>query len=206
MTTLERKPVFDFVRRLLGRGFTQAEVEQLDELLDARMTPDVPSRPERAARPITVGVAGLKLITGFEGCHRMRKDGRFEAYPDPGSGGDPWTIGWGSTGPGITRGTVWTQEECDVRLQRDLRRYADDVLRALGSAVDTTSQAQFDALVSFHYNTGKIATATLTRKHKAGDFTGAAREFDRWVYASGQLMKGLVRRRAAERELYARGS
>jgi GH24 family phage-related lysozyme (muramidase) len=36
-------------------------------------------------------------------------DGRFDAYPDPATGGAPWTIGWGSTGPDITKGTVWTK-------------------------------------------------------------------------------------------------
>jgi lysozyme len=37
----------------------------------------------------------------------------------------------------------------------DLDRFAREVARALGDA--PTSQAQFDALVSFHYNTGAIA-------------------------------------------------
>lgn len=42
------------------------------------------------------------------------------AYPDPVSGGDPWTIGWGSTGPGIERGVVWTQQQADARLEHDM--------------------------------------------------------------------------------------
>jgi GH24 family phage-related lysozyme (muramidase) len=57
-------------------------------------------------------------------------------------------------------------------------------------------------LVSFHYNTGAIARATLTKKHIAGDYQGAAREFARWNRAGGRVLKGLVRRRAAEAELY----
>jgi GH24 family phage-related lysozyme (muramidase) len=95
---------------------------------------------------------------------------------------------------------VWTQAECDARLEADLVRYADDVSEALGDAA--TSQPQFDALVSFHYNTGAIARATLTRKHRAGDFAGAAREFARWNRAGGRVLKGLSRRRAAEADLY----
>ena len=39
--------------------------------------------------PAAVAVA-LPLVKEFEGC-------RLTAYPDPESGGDPWTIGWGST-------------------------------------------------------------------------------------------------------------
>jgi GH24 family phage-related lysozyme (muramidase) len=140
-----------------------------------------------------IGPAGIALIQRFEGCS-------LAAYPDPGTGGAPWTIGWGATGPGIARGTVWTQAECDARLEADLVRYADDVSEALGEAA--TTQAQFDALVSFHYNTGAIARATLTRKHRAGDFAGAAREFARWNRAGGRVLKGLSRRRAAEADLY----
>lgn len=147
-----------------------------------------------------IGAEGLALIKRFEGCAHRRSDGRFEAYPDPGTGGDPWTIGWGATGKGIAPGTVWTQAECDARLKRDLIRYARDVKHALGDA--PTSQNQFDALVSFHYNTGAIARATLTKLHKKGDFKAAEAEFGKWVNAGGKRLKGLVRRREAEAALY----
>ena len=149
-----------------------------------------------------VGPDGIALIKRFEGCARRRKDGRYDAYPDPGTGGDPWTIGWGATGAGIRKGTVWTQDQCDARLEQDLARHAAEVSRALGGAA--TTQAQFDALVSFHYNTGAIARATLTRLHRQGDHAGAAREFARWVRAGGRVMPGLVRRREAEAALYRR--
>ncbi|MBN8501796.1 MAG: lysozyme [Sphingomonadales bacterium] len=154
-------------------------------------------------QPYRMGPAGTALIKTFEGCAKRRSDGRFEAYPDPGTGGAPWTIGWGATGAGILPGTIWTQEECDARLDRDLERFARDVARALGKA--PTSQAQFDALVSFHYNTGAIAKATLTRLHKAGRFAEAEAEFHKWVHAGGKRLNGLVRRRAAEAALYRRG-
>jgi GH24 family phage-related lysozyme (muramidase) len=83
-----------------------------------------------------------------------------------------------------------------------MQRYADAVSRAIGNA--PTNQNQFDALVSFHYNTGAIATATLTKKHKAGDYEGAEAEFARWNKNAGKVMKGLVRRRTAEAALYAK--
>ena len=127
---------------------------------------------------MTPGPACIALIQQFEGCAKKQANGSFMAYPDPGTGGDPWTIGWGATGPGIAPGTVWTQQQCDARLEQDLVRYAEEVDRALGGA--ETSQAQFDALVSFHYNTGAIARATLTRKHGAGNFKGAAADFGPW--------------------------
>jgi GH24 family phage-related lysozyme (muramidase) len=192
---MNRKPIFDAVRAVLGRPFTQREVDRLDRAIDDAL----------AAQPIgarTLGSAGIALIKSFEGCAKRRADGRFEAYPDPGSGGEPWTIGWGSTGDGIAEGVVWTQAECDERFEKDLDRYAREVDRVLEDA--PTTQHQFDALVSFHYNTGAIATATLTRLHEQGRFADAAREFGKWVHAGGKVLPGLVKRRAAEAALYAK--
>ena len=191
---MNRKPLFDAIRKLLGRGFRQAEVEALDKAIDT-----VAGRaPNGGAR--SMGPQGLALIRQFEGCARLRPDGMVEAYPDPGTGGDPWTIGWGATGSGIGPGTVWTQQRCDARLESDVARHARDVAFALGDA--PTTQAQFDALVSFHYNTGAIARSTLLRRHLAGDYRAAAEEFARWNRAGGRVLKGLVRRRAAEARLY----
>ena len=191
---MNRKPLFDAIRKLLGRGFRQAEVEALDKAIDT-----VAGRaPNGGAR--SIGPQGLALIRQFEGCARLRPDGMVEAYPDPGTGGEPWTIGWGATGSGIGPGTVWTQQRCDARLESDVARHARDVAFALGDA--PTTQAQFDALVSFHYNTGAIARSTLLRRHLAGDYRAAAEEFARWNRAGGRVLKGLVRRRAAEARLY----
>ena len=189
---MNRKPLFDIVRNLLGRGLRQSEVDTLDKAIDTMTGVAGASRE--------VSPAGVRLIQEFEGCARVRGDGMVEAYPDPGSGGDPWTIGWGATGPGIGPGTVWTREECDRRLAADIERHARDVVQAIGDA--PTSQAQFDALVSFHYNTGAIARSTLLTRHLAGDHAGAAKEFHRWVYAAGRVLKGLIRRRRAEAALY----
>lgn len=162
--------------------------------------------PAPAPAPMLVSPDGIALIKRFEGCARLRLDGMIEAYPDPATGAAPWTIGWGATGKDHVHGgrigsdTVWTQAQCDARLADDLARYAAEVAAAVGLA--PTTQAQFDALVAFHYNTGAIARATLTRKHREGDREGAAREFARWTRAGGKVLKGLVRRRAAEAELY----
>ncbi|GAA0284899.1 hypothetical protein GCM10009127_28190 [Alteraurantiacibacter aestuarii] len=203
-----RKPVFDTLRRMLGRELRHQEVRQTgrtdgrahDQTADPALADEAPCED---LAPRRIGPAGTELIRQFEGCARRRADGLIEAYPDPGTGGDPWTIGWGATGPGIGPGTVWTRAECDARLDADLARYGAEVAFAIGDA--PTTQLQFDALVSFHYNTGAIGKATLTRKHVAGDHAGAAREFDRWCYAGGRVMKGLVRRREAESALYRRG-
>ncbi|MEM1051626.1 MAG: hypothetical protein AAGI28_05970, partial [Pseudomonadota bacterium] len=118
-----RKPVFDLVRQLLGRKFRQSEVDRLDAAIDDTIDQSA-AEPGKANHPFkqTIGADGIALIKRFEGCARLRRDGLVEAYPDPGTGGDPWTIGWGATGRGIDRqerigpGTVWTQAQCDARL------------------------------------------------------------------------------------------
>lgn len=194
---MQRRTIFDAVRRMLGRGFGPEEVAVLDRAIDAALG-------EPPHQPHSISSDGIALIKRFEGCARKRSDGMIEAYPDPGTGGDPWTIGWGATGAGIGPGTVWTQAQCDERLARDLLRYAADVARAIGDA--PSSQRQFDALASFHYNTGALARSTLLRRHLAGDFPAAAAEFARWKHAGGRVMAGLVRRRAEEAHLYLAGS
>lgn len=193
----QRKPVFDAVRVMLGRSFTQAEVEAFDRAIDEGLgiAPPIQSGRDTSS-------AGIGLMQKWEGCAKKRSDGNFEAYPDPGSSnGVPWTIGFGSTGPDIKKGVVWTQAQCGERFTSDLARYEDAVEKAIGTA--PTTQHQFDALVSFHYNTGAIGTATLTKKHIAGDYAGAKAEFCKWVYNDGVKMQGLVNRRAEEAALYA---
>lgn len=147
--------------------------------------------------------AGISLIQEFEGCARKRPDGSYDAYPDPGTGGDPWTIGWGSTGSDIARGLVWTQQQCDERFAQDVDKFAQRVAAAIGSAA--TTQNQFDAMTSFSYNVGigNLQSSTLLKKHKAGDYAGAAAEFAKWNKAAGKVLPGLVRRRAAEAALYS---
>jgi lysozyme len=61
-------------------------------------------------------------------------------------------------------------------------------------------------MVSFAYNVGpaNLASSTLLKKHKAGDYAGAAAEFAKWNKANRKVMAGLTRRRAAEAALYSK--
>jgi lysozyme len=144
----------------------------------------------------------IKLVQSFEGCEKKQGNGTFNAYPDPGTGGDPWTIGWGTTGPDIKPGVNWTQQQCDDRFTQDLTRFAGGVANAIGGAA--TTQHQFDAMVSFSYNVGigNLTKSTLLKLHKAGDYAGAANQFALWNKAAGRVLPGLTRRRAAEAALY----
>jgi GH24 family phage-related lysozyme (muramidase) len=146
----------------------------------------------------------IKMVQQFEGCAKKRPDGSMEAYPDPATGGDPWTIGWGTTGPDVKKGVVWTQKQCDDRFVAHLNEFGEKVAKLLGGT--PTTQNQFDAMVSFAYNVGpaNLSTSTLLKKHKAGDHKGAAAEFAKWNKANKKVMAGLTRRRAAEAALYSK--
>lgn len=135
------------------------------------------------------------LVKSFEGCI-------LKAYPDPGTGGDPWTIGVGHTGPEVKPGVVWTQAQADAALETDLARFARGVWNAIGEK--ETTQNRFDALVSFAFNVGlgNLLNSTLLRMHNKGDYAGAAGQFIRWNKAAGKVLNGLTRRREAEAKMY----
>lgn len=138
---------------------------------------------------------GIVVLKYFENCS-------LSAYPDPATGGEPWTIGWGHTGSEVTRGLVWTQAKADSQLLTDLSSRE----MAVSCAVTTSiNQGQFDALAVFTYNLGigNLQNSTLLRLVNADNMDGAMAQFPRWNRADGKPMRGLTRRRAAEAALFA---
>jgi len=183
----------------LGRWLTRADAPTA--IVFSRGTgypePDpIPNQPPPPP-PATgqINSDGLLIIKSFEGLE-------LRAYQD--SVG-VWTIGYGHTSmagpPQVYPGMVITQAEAEAILRRDLQVFETGVRNALTIA---TNSDQFSAMVSFAFNVGvgAFSGSTLLRKHNAGDFAGPANEFLRWVYAGGQFLPGLERRRKAERALY----
>lgn len=143
---------------------------------------------------------GAALVKHFESCKEPAAGG-FKAYLDP---VQVLTIGWGHTnhhGRQFDANSIWTQAECDAEFLSDMARFEAAVHRLVNV---TLNQDQFDALVSFTYNVGEgnFETSTLRKKLNDGDFDGAANEFPRWNKAQGQVLPGLVRRRASEALLF----
>ena len=141
--------------------------------------------------------AGLRLIQRHEGF-------RPRVYRDP--IGLP-TIGYGHlVRPGERfEGVVLHEAEARALLIADAALAEEAVREAVAVPL---RQAEFDALVSFTFNLGPgaLRRSTLLRRLNADDRAGAAREFDRWVYAGGERFTGLVRRRAEERALFEHGT
>lgn len=133
---------------------------------------------------------GVNLIKHFEGC-------RLEAYKCPAG---VWTIGYGHT-KGVKEGDAIEQEAAEAFLIEDLEAFEQAVARLVKVPI---TQQQFDALVSFTFNlgAGNLAASTLLRKLNNYQYAEVPEQMMRWVKAGGQVLDGLVRRRAAEAALF----
>ena len=122
---------------------------------------------------------------------------RLVAYPDPGTGGAPWTIGYGHTGADVYEGLTCTSEQADTWLLDDVQSAVNAVNVHVTVAI---TQHQFDALVDFAFNcgAGNFESSTLLELLNAGNAAGADEQFARWVRGGGHILPGLVKRRALE--------
>ena len=136
--------------------------------------------------------AGVRLIKEFEGL-------RLQSYY---CASGVLTIGYGSTGPHVYPGQVITEAVAEDLLRIDLGRFEEAVTEMV--KVPLTAH-EYDALVSFTFNTGEgaFAQSTLLRRLNAGEDkpTVFKEELPRWVNGSDGPLPGLVRRRQAEVDL-----
>lgn len=139
---------------------------------------------------------GINLLKHFEGF-------RDQAYPDPATGGDPWTIGYGFT-RGVKPGDYISEIEAEARLKDEIAEFELGVIKHI---THVTTDYQLSAMVSLAYNIGlgNFQGSTVLRKHNIGEFFAAANAFLLWNKAAGHVMAGLTRRREAERSLYVNG-
>lgn len=145
--------------------------------------------PRKPANPVPQRL--LDMVKSFEG---------FRSKPYLCAGGE-WTIGYGHTaGVGPSTKPI-TEQEAEALLRK--------TLESIGAKVDECvtvplTDAQRDALISLVYNIGVSAFrgSTLLQRLNHGDYKAAAEQFERWVYAKGRKLPGLVKRRAAERALF----
>lgn len=137
-----------------------------------------------------------------------------------------WTVGWGhalypeqlklpnahsATYTGPVRGDfpikpednrVWSKEELIEIFKNDLVYFERGVLRLIPNIVG--HQSKFDSLVAFAFNVGlgNLQRSQIRMRANRGDWEGAAEAFMQWTKAGGKELKGLVRRRSAEKELF----
>ena len=140
---------------------------------------------------LTRANTAASLIKQFEGC-------RLKAYLCPAG---IWTCGYGSTGPDVGPGTVWTQRQAEDRLASDLKTFIDGVAAKL-TVPATPNQHAAMASLAYNIGLGNFGKSSVLRLHNQSDQKGAADAFLMWTKAGGKELLGLVRRRDAERSLY----
>jgi lysozyme len=137
--------------------------------------------------------SGLDLTVASEGMV-------LNAYPDPGTKAEPWTIGVGHTG-GVYPGQTITEEEGYQLLHDDIQVAVHAVKRLVTVPL---TQGEFNALVDFTFNcgAGNLSSSTLLRLLNSGDYDGASTHFKDWVKAGGRILPGLVTRRENEERIF----
>lgn len=181
---MNTKPFFDAAREIAGGKLTQNQVDKLNAVVD-----------ELQPSGMKTSQVGIDLISSFE-------DTKLKAYDD---GVGVWTIGTGTivypNGVKVKKGDTCTLEQAKTYFAHDLKKFEQTVNDLV---VVPISQNQFDALVSLTYNigSGAFTKSTLLRKLNAKDYQGAADQFLVWIRGGGKVLKGLERRREAERALF----
>lgn len=151
---------------------------------------------------------GRALIERYEGLIlQSYDDANDHVVSAGGSSRGTLTIGYGHTSaagaPKVVPGMKITKEQADAILASDLQKVEVDVAKLVKVPL---TQNQFDALVSFHFNTGSLGKSTALKKLNAGDYQGCADALMMYTRGrvNGQLipMKGLVTRRTEEKTLF----
>lgn len=136
---------------------------------------------------MTVGQKGLELIKSFEGC-------KLKAYK-PVATEKYWTIGYGHYGADVTEGMTITKAQAEKYLIADCQKFA----KAVDKLCLKLNSNQRDALISFAYNCGEGNLKKLVAGRTLSQIADA---FLLYTKAGGKVLKGLERRRKAERELF----
>ncbi len=146
----------------------------------------------------------LKLIQQFEGCH-------LDAYPDPASGGEPWTIGWGTTrygdGRKVKKGDRLNRVEADMLLRQEVDRIAAKLRKTVPHWREMADHQQC-ALVSFAYNLGSgfydsTGFETISRELREKDWDAVPAAMLLYRNPGTNVEAGLRRRREAEGKLWS---
>lgn len=141
-----------------------------------------------------LGYEGLLLIKNFEGCRLTA----YKAVPTE----KYYTIGWGHYGPDVDEDMVITQKQADALLLKDLEASVACVNNAKHCPItEDLNQNQFDALVSFCFNCGAGNLKKLCANRTASEIASMIPAYNK---SGGKVLAGLVRRRAAEQELFNR--
>jgi GH24 family phage-related lysozyme (muramidase) len=168
----------------------------------AKPTPPAPAPSSAASPPYT---AARKLISSFEGFES-------QAYPDPASGGDPWTIGYGFTtlnNKPVPPGTTISRQQADLLLDQGINAYAADLAESIPHW-DAMHPDQRSALISFAWNLGlgfygSEGFTTISRRLRDKDWSNVPNALRLYCNPGTPVEAGLLRRREAEGNIWTQG-
>tara|TARA_R110000796_G_scaffold235594_1_gene354634 strand:- start:1055 stop:1504 length:450 start_codon:yes stop_codon:yes gene_type:complete len=145
---------------------------------------------------VKINKQGLEIIKSFEGWSA-------EPYLCP---ANRWTIAYGSTwdidGHPLTADHPnITKDQGEALLRKEVHHIENAVKRLIKTPLTIN---QFSAVCSWGFNigSGNVQNSTLRMLLNRQNYEGAADEFPKWRKAGGRVLKGLVRRRVAERILF----
>ncbi len=168
-----------------------------------------PPVPQIIAMPGRTPHRAVQLIKAFEGLHKVRADNpdMVFAYHDPIGLA---TQGWGHLlsrkhWPDLKGFRPLSIEECVAVLHGDLKHFETGVIRLVKVPIHPFS---FGALVSFSFNLGlgALQSSTLLKHVNRDEWEDIPFQFSRWNKAGGRVLKGLVRRREAEGDMWQEGA
>ena len=158
-----------------------------------------------------ISTNGLALLEQREGLAKILANGSIQCYPDPATGAEPLTIGFGTTQSVLTtidpnvvltlkfvtnksQCSTWLEDALDQIFLPKLKEYV---------RVDLTS-SQVDALLSFMYNVGvgNFASSTLLKDVNSQNWCKAGDDFLMWNKAGGKVLPGITARRQSERSQF----
>jgi GH24 family phage-related lysozyme (muramidase) len=206
--TLQLRDFFRFYKQLPHQDAAIAELQEF-------IAKHAPAALERDAAWYKTWQAGgkqgdyasaIRLIKEFEGCH-------LESYPDPLSGGDPWTIGYGTTrygdGRPVKRGDKINAIEADMLLRLEVDRIAAKLAASVPHWTEMSDEKR-SALISFAYNLGSGFYGaqdfeTISRRLREKDWGQVPAALLLYRNPGSNVEAGLKRRREAEGKLWSQG-
>lgn len=151
---------------------------------------------QRVAAVLAAAAVAVPLLAQFEGYVPV-------GYPDPALGVKLPTACYGST-TGIVIGKRYTEAECTQMLAADAVKHGLEIDRCLPADLPLEMRAAFTS-AAFNIGAKAFCGSSMSRKALTGDYAGACAALSLWNKAGGKEMRGLTRRRAAERQLCERG-
>jgi len=178
------------------RGITPGAVDPAPTVARAPRGPATEATPVDGPRKALA--FAVAVVQHWEGCSLTPYHGKADRP-------EVWTIGWGCisiAGTPVGPGTpAITQARADELLAHELAGSQAAVKRQVAVALTDVQEA---ALISFTYNLGEgnLRSSTLRTLLNDGRPDEAAAEFGKWVMSGGQRVRGLIRRRGAERAVF----